>query len=137
MGQKFTWVKAAAAGVLTLVAGLLGGWDLALKGLLTFMALDYATAVLRALAAGKWDSSVGLTGILRKLAQLIGVAAAHAADVYLFGGEPWARTLACAAFMLNEAGSVAGHLAALGVPLPDAIHRALQTEVQRKRGKVA
>lgn len=132
-----TWFKTMVAGALTLATGLLGGWDLAIKGLILFMALDYVTAVMRALAAGKWDSSIGLRGIMRKLAQLIGVAAAHALDIYIFSGTPWARTLTCAVFTLNEAGSAFAHLAALGVPLPSAIVRALQTEIGRKRGKAA
>lgn len=132
-----TWFKGVVAGVLTLAAALLGGWDLALQGLIFFMVADYLSAVIRSAMTRSWSSSVGIRGFWRKLGQLLAVAVAHGMDVYVFSGTPWARTMAAAIFMLNEAGSTLANLAAIGVPLPAAISQALQAEIARKRGDPA
>lgn len=133
-----TWLRAAAATALTVVTALLGGWDLALQALLFFIAADYLTALFRALFTGKADSSVGLRGFVKKLALLLGVAVAHGLDLYVFSvQDPWARTLAAMVFTLNEAVSTVANLSAIGVPLPDVITKALETEIRRKRGDPA
>lgn len=128
------WIKVTVAGAITLATGFLGGWDLPVQGLLFFLVADYVLAVIRAVMTGSFSSSVGLRGLLRKLAQLAAVGVAHGLDTYVFAGAPWARTLAAVVLTLNEAGSTAAHLAALGVPLPAQITQALNAEIERKRG---
>jgi len=128
-----TWFKAAVAGAITLATGLLGGWDLAVQGLLFFLAADYILAMLRAVGAGAFNSSAGVRGLFRKLAQLAAVAIAHGLDIYVFRGTPWARTLTVVVLTLNEAGSTLAHLAAMGVPLPAPVKQALEGEILRKQ----
>lgn len=113
--------------------GLLGGWDKPLEALIFFMVLDYVAAVVLALRNRRWSSSVGASGIFRKLALLVAVAFAFGIDRYLqIGTTPLLRTTLAMWFALNEAGSAAANLALLGVPMPTFITDALRREIERK-----
>lgn len=70
------------------IAALLGGWDMALKTLCIFMAIDYAsgiivTAVFKSspkTETGTLESRAGLKGLLRKVAMLCAVLMAYYLD---------------------------------------------------------
>ena len=128
------WLKGAVVVASTAVVAALGGWDIPLQALVVFVALAYGTAVLRARVERRFASSIGLRGLVRKLAIFLGIVACHQLDVWLFAGQPWARTVAVCTAGLNEVGSLTGHLAVLGVPLPEPVLKALAAEIERKRG---
>ena len=61
------------------IAALLGGWDMALKTLCIFMAIDYVSGLIVAgvfkastkSESGALESRAGLKGLLRKMAMLL------------------------------------------------------------------
>ena len=117
-------IKAA----LSLVGGLaiywLGSWDVALKVLLFFMVVDYATGVGNAWHHDRLDSYVGLRGIVTKIGLLVAVAVA--AQIDTMTGQPGAvRSIAIMFLAANEGLSVAENLTGIGVPLPSAMTNAL------------
>ncbi len=133
-------VKAA----LSLVGGLaiywLGGWDMALKVLLFFMVVDYATGVANAWYQGRLDSSVGLRGIVTKIGLLVAVAVA--AQIDTMTGQPGAvRSIAVAFLAANEGLSILENLAGMDVPIPPAVKAALASwkaqDEQQKEGEKA
>ena len=56
----------AVAILATFFTYLFGGWDLALKILITFMVLDYVTGVIYAYVIKTLNSEVGFRGLIKK-----------------------------------------------------------------------
>ena len=56
----------AVAILATFFTYLFGGWDLALKILITFMVLDYVTGVIYAYVIKALNSEVGFRGLIKK-----------------------------------------------------------------------
>lgn len=131
------WIKVSITAAATGVVGLLGGWDKAVQGLLLFIALDYAAGLLLALSQGRFNSTVGVKGIARKVGELVALIGATGVDRYVSDANPWARTATAVALTLIEAGSFFANLAAAGVPLPQFLTNWLNDEIQRKVPKAA
>ena len=110
----------------TFVTAWLGGWDVALKALVVFMVIDYATGVLSAIKEKKLDSEIMFWGGIRKAVILVVVAIAIIMDGMLGNTEPLLRTLAIYFYVGREGLSVTENLGQLGVPLPEAIRTILQ-----------
>ena len=60
--EKKVALSVAATG--TIVAKLLGGWDMGLQYLVLFMAIDYVTGISRAFKDKVLSSEIGINGIL-------------------------------------------------------------------------
>ena len=56
----------AVAILATFFTYLFGGWDLALKILITFMVLDYVTGVIYAYVINTLNCEVGFRGLIKK-----------------------------------------------------------------------
>lgn len=109
------------------IAGALGGWDTAIAGLCSLMALDYLTGLGVALIAhksnksesGGADSRAGFRGLVKKGGILVLVIAANILDTV--SGTNYIRDGVCIAFVANEVLSLVENLALLGVPIPKVI----------------
>lgn len=108
--------KALIAVLGGIAIGLLGGWDKLLQIMLILTAFDYLTGFLAAAKAGKLNSNVGLTGMLKKIGYFCVVAVAVCIDDLT--GQPVLRSMIIIGFCINEALSCLENAGALGVRIP-------------------
>ena len=100
--------------------------------LVSFMALDYATGVLRAWINKEVSSDIGLKGIARKTVIFIVLIVAVLLDRLLNTGTWVFRTLICYFYIANEGISLLENCAGLGLPIPEKLKDSL---VQLKDGE--
>ena len=113
------------------IAALLGGWDMALKTLCIFMAIDYVSGLIVAgvfkastkSESGALESRAGLKGLLRKMAMLCAVLMAYYLDQV--AGTNFVRDATCMGFIANEALSIIENMGLMGVPIPEVIVNAI------------
>ncbi len=117
--------KACVAVVGTFLTWLFGDWDIAVKALIAFMALDYLSGVIKAYINKEMSSKVGLEGLTRKFLILLVLIAAVLLDRLINTGDWVFRTIVCYFYVANEGISLLENAAALGLPVPDAIKNAL------------
>ena len=80
----------------------LGGCDGLLYTLLAFVALDYATGVMAAIADHKLSSAIGFRGIFRKVLIFALVGVGHLLDVQVLGSIGVLRTAVIFFYLSNE-----------------------------------
>ena len=97
----------------------LGGMDGLMIALLVFMALDYVTGVMCAIADRKLSSAVGFKGICKKVLILMLVGLAHIVDVHVVGTGSALRGAVLCFYLSNEGLSLLENAAHLGLPVPD------------------
>ena len=128
-----TWV-----GILgSLLAAAFGVWDSALIALVVCMAVDYISGSLVALVfhnsqkseTGAYNSTYGLKGLCKKCLMLLFVIVAVQADRLL--GSAYVRDAVCIGFCSNEVLSIVENLGLAGVPMPQAVVKALE-QLQKK-----
>lgn len=120
------------------IAGMLGGWDAALKTLLIFMAIDYLSGFIVAgvfhnspkTENGSLESKAGWKGLFRKGMTLLIVLIGCRLDLVL--GSSYIRDGVCIAFIANEAISIIENAGLMGVPIPAPITKAI--ELLKKKG---
>ena len=96
--------------------------DRLLLALIIFMALDYLSGVLCAIAARRLSSAVGFRGICRKVLILVLVGVANAIDTLLGAAL---RSAVLIFYLSNEALSLTENAAQLGLPIPEKMKRVL------------
>jgi toxin secretion/phage lysis holin len=109
-----------------------GGWDAALTALVICMSVDYISGSLVALVfhnsrkseTGSYNSAYGLKGLCKKCLMLLFVVVAVQADK-LTGGE-FVRDAVCIGFTTNEILSIVENLGLAGIPMPQAVVKALE-----------
>lgn len=109
-----------------------GGWDAALTALVICMAVDYISGSTVALVfhksrkteSGAYNSAYGLKGLCKKGLMLLFVVVAVQADRLL--GADYVRDAVCIGFCVNEILSIVENLGLAGVPLPQAVVKALE-----------
>ena len=109
-----------------------GGWDTALAALVICMAVDYISGSLVALvfhkspksATGSYNSAYGLKGLCKKCLMLLFVLTAVQMDKLM--GADYVRDAVCIGFCINEALSITENLGLAGVPMPQAVTKALE-----------
>ena len=109
-----------------------GGWDAALTALVICMSVDYISGSLVALVfhksnkseTGSYNSAYGLKGLCKKCLMLLFVTVAVQAD-RLMGGD-FVRDAVCIGFATNEILSIVENLGLAGVPMPQAVVKALE-----------
>ena len=114
-----------------------GGWDAAIAALLVCMAVDYVSGSMVALVfhnsrkteSGTYNSSYGLKGLCKKGMMLLFVLVAVQIDKLL--GTAYARDAVCIGFCSNEVLSIIENLGLAGIPMPQAITKALE-QLQKK-----
>lgn len=132
--DTFRWVKAFVCSLGGLSAGLLGGWDLLLKILVIFVCLDYAAGVSAAIVERKLNSQIAFRGVAKKILLFIPIAVAFWIDQLI--GQEILRSVAIMFYIANEGISVLENCARVGIPIPEAIKRALaQLGGEEEHGK--
>ena len=122
------------------VAWAFGGWDAAMAALLVCMAVDYISGSIVALVfhkstkteTGAYNSAYGLKGLCKKGLMLLFVLVAVQIDKIL--GTDYARDAVCIGFCANEILSIIENLGLAGIPMPQAITKALE-QLQKKAGQ--
>ena len=114
-----------------------GGWDAAMAALLVCMAVDYISGSIVALVfhkstkteTGAYNSAYGLMGLCKKGLMLLFVLVAVQIDLIL--NIDYARDAVCIGFCANEVLSIVENLGLAGIPMPQAITKALE-QLQKK-----
>ena len=104
----------------------LGGCDGLLYALIAFVAIDYLTGVMCAIADKKLSSAVGFKGICRKVLIFLLVGIAHILDTHVIGTGSVLRTAAVFFYISNEGVSLLENAAHLGLPIPGKIKEVLE-----------
>lgn len=132
----FNFETFATGSSITLILGLLGGWDAMLKLVLISMVLDWITGLIKSIKNKTLSSRTGFNGIIRKTVMLMVVAFAVALDEVLSmqGDTVNARLIVLMFYIGNESLSMLENIEAIGVPIPSRLRDML---VQcRKKGEV-
>ena len=119
------------------IAWAFGGWDAALMALLVCMGVDYISGRIVALVfhkstkseTGAYNSAYGLKGLCKKGLMLLFVLVAVQIDRML--GVDYVRDAVCIGFCSNEVLSIVENLGLAGVPMPEAVAKALE-QLQKK-----
>lgn len=109
-----------------------GGWDAAMAALLMCMAVDYISGSIVALVfhksskteTGAYNSLYGLKGLCKKGLMLLFVLVAVQIDHLL--GTDYVRNAVCIGFCANEVLSIIENLGLAGIPMPEAVIKALE-----------
>ncbi len=127
MNKMEKFFNSLVALIATFFTYLFGGWDLALKILITFMILDYVTGVIYAYAIKTLNSEIGFKGLIKKCMILAVLIVGVALDRMLGNDGTWVfRTLVCYFYIANEGISLLENISNLGVPIPNKIRNALE-----------
>lgn len=113
-----------AVGVI--VSSVCGGWDSVLTILLTLIACDYTTGLIKAGYRKELSSVTGWIGLLRKGVIFLVIVLAHQVDIVLGNTGHIFRTATAYFYIANEALSVTENIALLGIPLPSFLIKALK-----------
>ena len=97
----------------------LGGMDGMLIALIVFMALDYITGVMCAIADRNLSSAVGFKGICKKVPILMLVGVANVVDVHVVGTGSALRGAVICFYLSNEGLSLLENAGHIGLPIPD------------------
>ena len=121
------------------VAATFGGWDAAMITLISMMVIDYLTGVLVAgvfhnspkTQNGTLESKAGWKGLCRKGMTLLIVLVAARLDIIL--GTGVIRDAVIIGYIANETISIIENAGLMGVPIPEAIKKAI--EVLQSKGE--
>ena len=121
------------------VAAAFGGWDAAMITLVSMMVIDYLTGVLVAgvfhnspkTENGTLESKAGWKGLCRKGMTLLIVLVAARLDIIL--GTGFIRDAVIIGYIANETISIIENAGLMGVPIPEAIKKAI--EVLQQKGE--
>lgn len=119
-------VSSVFTAVVGFVTWLLGGWDTLMCVLVALMALDYITGLMVAFQNKELSSSIGFKGLFKKVAELVVVMVAVQIDIATNQGGSYFKNIVCLMFIANEGLSILENTGNLGVPLPDALTKALK-----------
>ena len=116
----------------SIIASLLGGWDMALQTLIIFMTIDYVTGLMVAgifnkstkTKHGALESVAGWKGLCRKGVALLIVLIACRLD--LLTGANLIRDAVVIAYCTNEAISIIENAGLMGVPIPTRLRKAIE-----------
>lgn len=115
----------------TFVTAYMGGWDAALRVLISLMIADYLTGVLGAIRTKSVNSEVMFWGGIRKAVVLGVVFLSVQLDQFHVDSAPVFRTLAIYFYAGREGLSVIENFGILGVPWPPAIQGVLEQLKQK------
>jgi len=119
------------------LASAFGGWDAAMTALMVCISVDYISGSIVALVfhasrkseTGAYNSAYGLKGLCKKGLMLLFVLVAVQIDRLL--GSDYVRDAVCIGFCANEILSIIENLGLAGIPMPQAVIKALE-QLQKK-----
>ena len=118
-------ISLIASEAATIFIYLFGGIDVALTCLIVAIILDYVSGMIKAYNKKQLSSKIGFSGILKKIGILILVMLSVLVD-RVTGNTGAIRTLVIYYFVANEGLSVLENLGESGIPIPNAIKKALK-----------
>lgn len=144
--MRVSWIEAALGVIGGGIAWAFGGWSESLTTLIIFMAIDYITGLTVAgvfkkskkSENGALESRAGFKGLIRKSMVLLAVLVACRLDL-LIGTGSFVRDSVIIAFIVNETISIFENMALMGIPLPEAIKKAidiLESKAKEKEDKI-
>lgn len=112
---------------------LIGGLDVAISCLLIAILLDYLSGILKAFITKELSSTIGIKGIIKKIAILLLVMLAVLVD-RVTGESGAIRTLVIYYFVANEGLSILENLGEAGIPIPSIIKDSLKALKKESKG---
>lgn len=114
------------------ISWIFGGFDAALTALVICMVIDYISGCIVALvfqnspktASGAYDSRLCFKGLCKKVLMLLTVILAVQLDRLL--GTDYVRDAVCIGLAANEVLSIVENLGRAGIPMPQAVIKALE-----------
>ena len=126
MKTIWNWVQAALAAIGGFLGWFLGGPDGFLYALIAFVAVDYLTGVMCAIADRKLSSEVGAKGIFKKVLIFVLVGVGHIIDSQVLGNGGAIRTAVIFFYLSNEGISILENAAHIGLPVPEKLKAVLE-----------
>ena len=126
MKEFWNTIQLAFAAVGGWLGYFLGGCDGLLYALIAFVAIDYITGVMCAIADKSLSSEVGCKGICRKVLIFLLVGIGHIVDAQVIGNGGVMRTAVIFFYLSNEGISLIENAAHLGLPVPDKLKEVLE-----------
>lgn len=122
------------------IATLFGGWDMALRTLILFMAVDYITGLMVAgvfknstkTKTGALQSKAGWKGLCKKGMTLFIVLVAYRLELMV--GSEFIRNAVIIAYIVNETISIIENAGLMGIKIPQALQKGIDILVQKKEG---
>ena len=118
-------IQMAVAAIGGWIGYFVGGVDGLMTALLIFMALDYITGLMCAIADKKLSSAVGFRGICKMVLILMLVGVAHIVDLHVVGTGDALRSAVVCFYLSNESVSMLENAAHLGLPIPEKLKSVL------------
>lgn len=118
-------ISLIASEAATVFIFLVGEIDIALICLIIAIVLDYISGIIKAYNTKKLSSKIGFKGILKKIGILVLVMLSVLID-RVSGNTGAIRTLVIYYFVANEGLSILENLGEAGIPIPNAIKKALK-----------
>ena len=125
MKEFWNIIQVIIAGIGGWLGWFLGESDGLLYTLIAFVAVDYITGVMCAVADKKLSSQVGFKGICRKVRILALVGIGHVLDAQVIGAGSVLRTAVIFFYLSNGGVSLIENTAHLGLPVPEKIKEVL------------
>ena len=126
MKRVWNMIQIAFAAAGGSVGWFLGGCDGLLRALVVFIAVDYVTGVMCAVANHRLSSEIGFRGICRKVLVFVMVGIGHVIDESVIGGGSMLRTAVLFFYLSNEGISLLENAAHLGLPVPERLKDVLE-----------
>ncbi|MCX7714286.1 MAG: phage holin family protein [Clostridia bacterium] len=126
MKTVWNWVQAAFVTIGGFLGWFLGGPDGFLYALIAFVAVDYLTGVMCAIADRKLSSEVGAKGIFKKVLIFVLVGVGHIIDSQVLGNGGAGRTAVIFFYLSNEGISILENAAHIGLPIPEKLKNVLE-----------
>ena len=135
MKHIWDWLKLAAAALGGAATYIFGPWDAMILALVCVVAIDYLTGVAKALILKQLDSGVGFRGLLKKVFIFALLALATVIGRMSPAANQVIRGAVIAFYVANEGISILENAGEIGLPLPDALRRALKrfSEAEEKK----
>lgn len=124
MNNVVTYLKVGVAAIVSGLGYFLGGFDTMLRILIFLMCADYLTGVIDAIQKKELNSSVGFTGIWKKITILVLVGSTNLLGVAM--EIEGLRYMAISFYIANETLSILENASSIGVPVPKKIKEILE-----------
>ncbi len=126
MKQIWTLIQIAFSALGGFIGWFLGGNDGFIYALLAFVAIDYITGIMCAIADKELSSEVGFKGICKKVLIFALVGIGNLLDIYILGQAGIMRNVVIFFYLSNEGVSILENASHLGLPVPEKLKEILK-----------
>jgi len=122
-----TDIDLMVASIGTFIIYYVGGWDISIVTLVTFIILDVLTGIGWGLMSKSLSSEKGFDGMIKKAVILLILVVAVLLDRMLNNGTWVFRTLVAYYYIANEGISILENAVKIGLPVPQGLTKVLET----------